>query len=242
MPESVEAPAACRHGDGRGTGVSEPSIPPGKALETGDIIRAYRRMAPVYDQTFGRIVARGRREAVRQVGGAPQRLLELGVGTGISLPMYPPGVRVVGVDLSPDMLAIARRRVEDQRLHNVEAILEMDAEALAFPDAAFDTVVAMYVLTVVTHPLKVMGEMRRVTRPGGRVLVVSHFSAERGLRALGERLVAPLGTKLGWRPAMPQSEIVPYPGLDLVSRRTLSPFGLFTLLEFRRVPEGPVIS
>ena len=202
------------------------------------VVAAYARWAPVYDATFGRLTTAGRRRAVAAINALPPgRVLEAGVGTGISLPLYDPGHRVVGIDLSTDMLARARARVEREGLAHVEAVREMDAGATDFADASFDVAIAMYVLTVVPDPAAVMAELARVVRPGGRVLVLNHFSrpeGDRGALARIERGLAPHGERLGWRPVFPRAVVTGTPGLLLVDDENLPPLGLFTLLTFER--------
>ena len=168
-----------------------------------DAVRsAYRRWAPVYDNTFGRVAAEGRKHAVEIINRSTGRVLEVGVGTGLSLPAYARHLEIVGIDLSPEMLEKARERVAKERVDNVTGLHEMDASDLAFPDSSFDTVVAMYVMTVVPDPEKVMRELARVCRPGGEVLIVNHFSTEDGMRGWVERRMAPFADKLGWRPVV----------------------------------------
>jgi phosphatidylethanolamine/phosphatidyl-N-methylethanolamine N-methyltransferase len=195
---------------------------------------AYRRWAPVYDSTIGRVVAEGRKRAVEIVNKRSGRVLEVGVGTGLSLPAYRRELEIVGIDLSPDMLKKARERVAAEGLANVTGLHEMDAADLKFPDASFDTVVAMFVMTVVPEPEKVMRELARVCRPGGEVLIVNHFSTEEGVRGWVERRMAPLGDKLGWRPVFDLERVMVCDDLKLVERRPLRPIGLFTMLRFRK--------
>ena len=198
--------------------------------------RAYRRHAPYYDAVFGAFLGRGRRVAVDKINQlSSRRVLEVGVGTGVSLPRYHRGMRIVGIDISPEMLAKARRRVEDYGLTNVEAIHEMDAENIKFPDSSFDVVAAMYVASVVPNPPKLLSEMLRVCKPGGDVIVVNHFRAERGLRAAVERYLAPLSSYLGWRPDFGLDAFVDGHKAKLVDRYPTDPFGMFTLVHFRCV-------
>jgi phosphatidylethanolamine/phosphatidyl-N-methylethanolamine N-methyltransferase len=205
-------------------------------LDTADVRRAYRRWAPVYDSTFGRFVEAGVKEATKLINTFHGRVLEVGVGTGLALPHYKPHLRVTGVDLSPEMLRRARERVQKKKLSNIEALLEMDATALEFPDASFDVSTAMYVMTVVPEPTRVMHELARVTKPGGHVVIVNHFSAAKGPRALIEKQLAGFADVLGWRPEFPVETIFVSDELALRSRRELKPFGLFTLLHFIRLP------
>jgi len=200
-----------------------------------DAIRsAYRRWAPVYDHTFGRVAAEGRKHAVEFINQGTGRVLEVGVGTGLSLPSYARRLEIVGIDLSPEMLEKARERVAEERLTNVSALLEMDASELDFDDAYFDTVVAMYVMTVVPDPEKVMRELSRVCRPGGDVIIVNHFSAEEGMRGWVERRMAPFADMLGWRPVFDVDRVLVCDDLQLVDKRGLRPFGLFTMMRFRK--------
>lgn len=170
-------------------------------MDLTSIKRAYKFYAPIYNFIFGSIVNEGRRKAVsRFPGGEGNRYLEIGVGTGLSLPFYPHCVKVVGIDVSTEMLDKARKRYQTPKHPHVESLLEMDAEALEFPDNSFDGVVAMYVASVVPDPGKMMAEMFRVCKPGGKVIVVNHFTSQkRFLRSVESRL-SPLSRRLGFRP------------------------------------------
>jgi phosphatidylethanolamine/phosphatidyl-N-methylethanolamine N-methyltransferase len=204
-------------------------------IEAGDVRRAYKRWAPVYDATFGKLVEAGVRIATARANAFSGRLLEAGVGTGLALPHYGPQLKVTGIDLSPDMLARARARVSKAGTSNIEALLEMDATRLQFPDASFDVAVAMYVMTVVPDPLAVLAELARVVKPGGTVLIVNHFSVDRGLRGVLEKRLAGYAARLGWRPEFPVETLLTENRLQLVGSKPIPPFGFFTLLEFRRV-------
>jgi phosphatidylethanolamine/phosphatidyl-N-methylethanolamine N-methyltransferase len=193
---------------------------------------AYRRWAPVYDFTFGTVAEAGRKHAVKIINRRRGRVLEVGVGTGLSVACYEKHLTVTGIDLSPEMLGKARSRVERQRLNNVTGLHEMDAGALAFPDESFDTVVAMYVMTVVPDAEKVMRELERVCATGGEVILVNHFSQEEGVRGFLERRLAPLATSIGWHAVFTLDRVLVCEDLRLAERRTLWPFGLFTMLRF----------
>lgn len=200
------------------------------------VVAAYARWAPVYDPIFGAATGIGRKATVKTLNEFPAgRILEVGVGTGISLPLYKRSHRLVGVDLSPDMLARAERRVARHGLSHVEAIHEMDAASLSFDDASFDAAVAMYVMTVVPDPDRVLAEIVRVVRPGGHVVLVNHFSVEKGPRAAIERSLTRYSGALGWNPEFPIDRVLGRPDLKLVRQRELPPGGLFTLLVFDRL-------
>ncbi len=198
--------------------------------------KAYDRWAPVYDLVFGPVFERGRRAAIvaaEQVGG---RILEVGVGTGISLPDYAPGNRIVGVDISEPMLAKARERVAALGLRHVEALEVMDAEKLAFPDGSFDVVVAQYVVTAVPNPERALDEFARVLRPGGEIVILSRVGAEAGLRRTVERWFAPAARKLGWRTEFSWDRYAAWVArtgaVHLVERRAMPPLGHFSLIRF----------
>lgn len=198
-----------------------------------DVRRAYRRWAPFYDQTFGKIVEAGVQQTVARANQHSGRLLEVGVGTGLALPFYGKHLRVTGIDLSADMLARAEERVERHRIGNVEALQVVDATATGFADESFDIAVAMYVLTVVPDPAAVMHEMARVVKAGGTVLVAGHFSTQ-GFTGVIEKSLARQAPKLGFRPDFPIDNVLVSEKLRLIGLKPIKPFGYFTLLEFRR--------
>ena len=207
---------------------------PRSALDADAVRAAYRRWAAIYDVVFGGVSAIGRRSAVAAVNSLPgARVLEVGVGTGLALPHYLPGKRITGIDLSADMLARARQRVAAERLGNVEALLELDAEATGFSDGAFDIAVAMFVASVVPHPRRLLAEMRRVVRPDGHILLVNHFAAERGLRWWAERAMAPASRALGWHPDFRLEALLAASERDAAILTPQAPFGLFTLVRLR---------
>lgn len=208
----------------------QPRTGPRAALDADDVRAAYRRWAGIYDQAFGAVSASGRRCAAAAVNALPgTRVLEVGVGTGLALPCYQPEKRITGIDLSAEMLDRARRRVVTERLAHVAALYEMDAEATSFADASFDIAVAMFVASVVPNPQRLMAEMKRVVRPGGQILFVNHFAAERGPRWWAERALAPASRALGWHPDFALAALL---GPDDRARAEIAPvppLGLFTL-------------
>lgn len=206
----------------------------GTVMDAEAVRAAYRRWAGVYDAVFGGILLGARRRAVALVNQLPGRdVLEVGVGTGLALPTYNAERRITGIDLSAEMLALADKRVAALDLRNVKALHEMDAEATDFADASFDIAVAMFVASVVPHPKRLMQEMRRVVRPGGNILVVSHFAAERGPRWWVERAMAPASRALGWRPDFAMDALFSPEEQARCTTTPLPPFGIFTLVRIR---------
>lgn len=205
-------------------------------MQVEAIQKSYRRWAPVYDLTFGRITQGGRVLAAEHVNAQGGSVLEVGIGTGLALDYYGSHVRVTGIDLSAEMLAEAEAKAKTRGLRNLSGLHQMDARTLAFPDAAFDHVAAMHVMSVVPEPERVLDEMARVTRPGGSVLIGNHFAgrAAEGW-AIAERLAAPLANLLGWHADFALDRVMGHPKLRLEESRQVRPFGLMTFLRFRRV-------
>jgi phosphatidylethanolamine/phosphatidyl-N-methylethanolamine N-methyltransferase len=211
-------------------------VPVASELDDAHIVAAYARWAPVYDAIFGVITHAAIGRTMRVLNALPAgRILEIGVGTGLALPRYKREHRIAGIDLSPDMLARARARVQAQKLSNVETLTEMDATKLAFADASFDAAVAMFLITVVPDPIAVLSEAVRVVKPGGRIVLANHFSAERGLRAAFERWLSRFSAALGWNPEFPIARVLGQPGMNEIERQALQPLGIYTLLVFERV-------
>jgi phosphatidylethanolamine/phosphatidyl-N-methylethanolamine N-methyltransferase len=196
--------------------------------------KSYARWAPVYDRTFGALTGRGRRRAAALVTGFGGDVLEVGVGTGLALPLYGEGVRVTGIDFSPDMLDKARARVAREGLARVSRLMRMDARHLDFPDASFDTVAAMHILSVVPDPEQVMAEIARVLKPGGRVVIVNHFARERGVLAWLERRAAGLSDLLGWHSDFHRARVLGQASLAVEHEAAFPPFGMMTLLVLRK--------
>lgn len=204
-------------------------------IDHEDVVQAYRRWAPVYDATFGKIVEAGVKQATALINRYEGRVLEVGVGTGLSLKHYKHSLNVTAIDLSPDMLLRARARLRKHAIKHIE-LLEMDGTEVDFPDAYFDVATAMYVMTVMPDPVAAMHELARVTKPGGQIVIVNHFSIEKGVRAIVEKQLARFSDVLGWRPEFPVETLMLKGKLKLEEKRPLQPFGLFTLLRFRRLP------
>ena len=178
----------------------------------------------------------GRRQTIERMSFRPgERVLEVGVGTGLSLSMYPRTVRVTGIDLSTEMLAQAREKVVEEGLSHV-ALSEMNAERMAFADGSFDKVVAMYVASTVPNPARLVAEMRRVCRSEDGIFILNHFFSGDSLIGKAEKLVAPLGDYVGWRPDFSLEGFVGETGLDVVHESPAGRFGYWTLLQARRAP------
>ena len=204
---------------------------PRSPLDADAVQAAYRRWSRVYDVTFGGVSGFGRRQAAQAANALPGRdVLEVGVGTGLALPHYAPDKRVTGIDLSEEMLALARKRAQGLGLSNVEALRQMDAEATEFEAARFDVAVAMFVASVVPNPRRLLAEMRRLVRPGGHLLFVNHFRAERGPRWWVERAMAPASRKLGWHPDFAVEDLLGGEDRGRARLHPVPPAGLFTLV------------
>ena len=198
-------------------------------MDLKSIESSYARWAPIYDATFGKITNAGRRRAVGLINKRPGTVLEVGVGTGIALPLYDPACRVTGVDFSEEMLEKARAKVRDQGLDHVQALRQMDARQLDFPDNSFDTVAVMHVLSVVPEPEKVMAEIARVCAPGGRVVITNHFVRDRGVLAFLEKISAPFANVLGWHSDF-RIETILRDDLEITQKKALPPAGMMTFL------------
>ncbi|WOJ89487.1 class I SAM-dependent methyltransferase [Methylocapsa polymorpha] len=210
----------------------------GTEFNNDTIEKAYARWAPIYDLVFGALFERARRaaaEAVNRVGG---RVLEVGVGTGISLPDYGRVTRVVGVDLSEPMLRKAQEKIRDLHLTNVEGLSVMDAERMAFPDSSFDVIVAQLVVTTVPDPEATLDEFVRVLKPGGEIVLVSRVGADKGPRRVVEQWLTPITRFLGWRLEFPWGRYERWVersgSVRVVERRAMPPFGHFSLIRFAK--------
>lgn len=199
-------------------------------MEIDAIQKAYRRYARLYDFYFGALFQPGRKAVIERMGCRPgQRVLEVGVGTGLSLPLYPPQVQVIGIDISAEMLAQAARRTLRSGLGHVE-LQVMDAEHMSFPDDRFDKVVAMYVASVVPNPARLVNEMRRVCRTDGEIFIVNHFHSTNRMVRRVESLLAPLSRLLGFHPDFCLDEFIRHTGLEVIDRHPVNLFGYWTLL------------
>jgi phosphatidylethanolamine/phosphatidyl-N-methylethanolamine N-methyltransferase len=210
-------------------------------LNNDIVTKAYARWAPVYDLVFGAIFEHGRHAAVAAAELVGGRILEVGVGTGISLPSYSKSSRVCGIDISEPMLRKAHERVAERGLSNVEGLWVMDAEHLTFPDQSFDVIVAQYVITTVANPEATLDEFARVLKPRGEIVLVSRVGAEAGLRRSLEHWFQPTACKLGWRTEFPFERYVRWAArtrtMHLLERRAIPPLGHFSLIRFRKMSD-----
>lgn len=199
------------------------------------VSRFYDRFAGIYDFFFDQVFQPGRVESIQSMDFRQgDQVLEVGVGTGLNLPLYPKGVRVVGIDLSGPMLRGARSRSTGSRAPASINLGQMDATRLAFPDNIFDYVYAPYVISVVPHPREVVAEMGRVCKPGGRIVVVNHFGSRNRLGSWLERKLTPVTQHMGFRLDLPVESVLGLPQLDAVDDRRVNLFKLWRLLVFEK--------
>jgi ubiquinone/menaquinone biosynthesis C-methylase UbiE len=207
-------------------------------IEKTIVETAYARWAPIYDAVCGPVMVKGRRAAAaaaRSVGG---KILEVGVGTGLSFDDYDNTTEITGIDMSAPMLEKARARMATGRYPFVRQVLQMDAHRMTFADATFDCVVAQFVITLVENPEQVLSECHRVVKPGGRIILVNHLYSEVGVAAAVERWAAQRTRALGLRPEFPFARLQAWAQSNenaiLVERRKVAPFGIYTLVCFER--------
>lgn len=197
-------------------------------MNLDSVITAYRRYARIYDLVFGPIFEPGRKGIIDALEFNPgDDILEVGVGTGLSLALYPDDVQVTGIDVSHEMLEKARTRVGD---HPRRTIMEMDGEQMSFPSQHFDKVVAMYVVSVAPNPEQLMQEVARVCKPGGDIFIVNHFRSRHPVVRGAEDLLAPLSKLAGFRPDFDLDDFLNTTGLEVVDIRSANLFGYWKLL------------
>jgi phosphatidylethanolamine/phosphatidyl-N-methylethanolamine N-methyltransferase len=207
-------------------------------IDRARVEKAYGRWAPIYDLVFGKVFDQGRQSTIAEANRIGGRILDVGVGTGLSLSDYSPNTKICGVDISEPMLRRAQQRVRELELGHVETLAVMDAKHLAFPDDFFDAVVAQYVITAVPDPEATLDDFIRVLKPGGELILVNHIGAERGPRRAFELAFAPLARRLGWRPEFPWARLTDWAakhgGVNLTERRPMPPLGHFSLIRYRK--------
>lgn len=207
-------------------------------IDRASVAKAYARWAPIYDRVFGPVFDEGRKSTIAIADRIGGRVLDVGVGTGLSLSDYSPTTKICGVDISEPMLRKAQERVRTHNLKNVETLSVMDAKHLAFADNSFDAIVAQYVITAVPDPEATLDDFIRVLKPGGELILVNHIGAESGPRRIFELAFAPIARRLGWRPEFPWERLVNWAakhgGVQLAERRPMPPMGHFSLIRYRK--------
>src|SRR6202023_271069 len=207
-------------------------------LDRATVETAYARWAPIYDAVCGPVMVNGRRAAAKAARAVGGKILEVGVGTGLSFDDYDSTTEITGIDLCAPMLAKAREKMASRRYPYVKDVQLMDAHEMTFADATFDCVVAQFVITLVANPEQVLSECHRVVKPGGRIVLVKHLYSEKGVAAAVERWAAQRTRTLGLRPEfpLPRLQAWAHPNNDavLVERRKVAPFGIYTLVCFER--------
>jgi phosphatidylethanolamine/phosphatidyl-N-methylethanolamine N-methyltransferase len=201
--------------------------------------RVYERWAPYYDKVYNRFLSDAHAKTAAAAAQAGPDILEVGVGTGLVLPYYPPGSRVIGVDLSEHMLRKAQEKVRDRHLSHVSFVAAMDACRLGFPDASFDAVAFPFVITLVPDPEGALAEAARVLKPGGTIVVSSKLGADEGVVAKAEEAIAPLMKKVGWSSHFKASRIADWARRDgrftVSDPEPLFPLGFFKLMRLKKI-------
>ena len=199
-------------------------------VETDFVEKVYQGIASVYDYTYGPTLHPGRLEAIEKMAVRPgTHVLEVGVGTGINLALYPRNCRVTGIDLSSKMLEKAQTRIDEKGLHHCD-LAEMDATQLKFADDSFDVVYAPYVISVVPEPVKVAREMYRVCRPGGRVIILNHFKSANLIMGRIERAISPMTVHIGFTADLDLPEFLKQADLRPVSLEKVNIPKMWTLI------------
>jgi phosphatidylethanolamine/phosphatidyl-N-methylethanolamine N-methyltransferase len=192
--------------------------------------KLYSDFAPLYDKTFGKIFSSRLRSVIETLDiplGA--RVLEVGAGTGTSFPAYPNHCEVIGIDLAPDMLARAQEKILENGWTHLK-VMEMNALDLKFPDNSFDYVMAFHVVTVVPDPIRMIQEAKRVCKPGGKIVVVNHFTSTSPLLGFLTEAVDPVTRRLGWSTKLHLKPFVEEAGLEIAEIYKLSKLSLYTVL------------
>ena len=196
--------------------------------------RLYSDLSGFYDHVFTRVFARRIHQVVRRLDIPPgARVLEVGIGTGLSLDAYPSHCHVTGIDISREMLDHAEQKMDPVRHRHIE-LVQMDAMNMAFPDDSFDFVTAFHVVTVVPNPQRLVDEMTRACKPEGQVVIINHFASRRRVIRGVVNMVDPLTRKLGWSTKLSLDDVMTKPDLALESRYKTSPWSLFTIVEARK--------
>lgn len=196
--------------------------------------KLYAEFAPLYDKVFGKIFYNRLEYVIENLGIPPNaKVLEVGAGTGTSFPAYPSHCEIIGVDLAPDMLARARQKIQENGWAHIK-VMEMNALELNFPDNTFDYVMAFHVVTVVPDPVRMIAEAKRVCRPGGRIVIVNHFTSEVPLLGSLTRALDPITRWLGWRTDLRLKPFIEKTGLGVEKSYKLSKASLYNVLLCRK--------
>lgn len=208
-------------------------------LDTGTVKKVYKRYSPIYNLVFNKCFQPGRELAVEIINqdlDEDAKVLEVGVGTGLSLPLYDRRLKITGIDVSKEMLKKAHKLIVKKRLAHVEDIQEMDAEHLSYNDHSFDAVVAMYVVSVVPNVDRLMNEITRVCKPGGDIIVVNHFASKNKFLNTIEKKLAKASKLIGFKADFSMEPLLRHPHLKLVRRHKTNLFGYWTVLHFKYNP------
>ncbi len=198
--------------------------------------KLYAELAPLYDKVFGKIFYNRLEYVIENLGIPPgAKVLEVGAGTGTSCPAYPPHCEITGVDLAPDMLARARQKIQENGWSHIK-VMEMNALDLKFPDNTFDYVMAFHVVTVVPDPVRMISEAKRVCKPGGRIVIVNHFTSEVPVLGSLTQALDPITRWLGWRTDLRLKPFIEATGLRVERSYKLSKASLYDVLLCRKEP------
>lgn len=199
-------------------------------MQAGEIKKIYGRYVKIYDAIFKRWFYPRQKHAIQALNIPPgRRVLDVGVGTGFSLPLYPKHADVIGIDLLSEMLREAQRKVQREQLRHV-TLMEMDAERLAFSDNVFDYVIAAFVISVVPDPVRFLSEIKRVSKPEGQIVIINHFQSENPIMARLEKWAAPLCTKIGWRSDLSLADLVRLTNLQIERKYSLNKIDLWDVV------------
>ena len=200
--------------------------------------KAYARWAPIYDIVYDKLTEPAARAAVDAAVACGPRILEAGVGTGLSLGYYPKQVEVYGVDLSEDMLRRAQAKVDKRGLFHVKSLRVMDVTHLTFPDGMFDAVTAQFIITLVPEPEAALDQFARVLRPGGEIILANHFGQPAGPLAALEEMASPVAKAIGWSSAFKASRVEEWAKkngtMEVVELKSLFPAGFFKLMRLKK--------
>jgi phosphatidylethanolamine/phosphatidyl-N-methylethanolamine N-methyltransferase len=200
--------------------------------------KLYAELAPLYDKVFGKIFYNRLEYVIENLGIPPgAKVLEVGAGTGTSFPAYPSHCEITGVDLAPDMLSRARQKIQENGWSHIK-VMEMNALDLKFPDNTFDYVMAFHVVTVVPDPVRMIAEAKRVCKPGGRIVIVNHFTSEVPLLGSLTQALDPLTRWLGWRTDLRLKPFIETTGLRVETSYKLSKASLYDVLLCRKEPRS----